>query len=330
MMHYMIFVYQCGKMKTVQIINKKLLGMKTAKYGEYITLNKPLLVLYVLSEYKKGHVRMFDYASEVKPNLKMLLRNYGPARRGYATDMPFWRLRHDEFWDLNNAELCSTNGVREPEESELIKFKVSGGFDKESYTALTMKPTLIDELANEVANKFIPQENRILLMTELGFDVKINNDIQDELLNGIISIQRDIEKIKSNKQLSETTKQKMINARVGQGEFREECLKLYPLCPVTGIFFNALLRASHIKPWSHCVNARERLDPHNGIMLAAHIDALFDGGWISFENNGTILKSNKLDLQTCESINLPDSIKPFRANSYDYLEWHRNRVFEKK
>ena len=64
-------------------------------------------------------------------------------------------------------------------------------------------------------------------------------------------------------------------------------------------------------------------------MLAAHIDALIDGGWISFENNGTILKSIKLDLQTCKSINLPDSIKPFRADSYDYLEWHRDRVFEK-
>jgi putative restriction endonuclease len=38
-----------------------------------------------------------------------------------------------------------------------------------------------------------------------------------------------------------------------------------------------MLRASHIKPWSDCSN-RERLDPLNGLLLVAHIDALFDNG----------------------------------------------------
>jgi putative restriction endonuclease len=33
-------------------------------------------------------------------------------------------------------------------------------------------------------------------------------------------------------------------------------------------------------------NCEERLDPHNGLMLAAHIDTLFDSGLISFANEG--------------------------------------------
>jgi putative restriction endonuclease len=41
-----------------------------------------------------------------------------------------------------------------------------------------------------------------------------------------------------------------------------------------GLTTRALLRASHIKPWSQSTDS-ERLDPANGILLAAHIDALF-------------------------------------------------------
>ena len=51
-----------------------------------------------------------------------------------------------------------------------------------------------------------------------------------------------------------------------------------PACLVTGMTFAPLLRASHIKPWAACENGNERLDPYNGIILAAHIDILFDQG----------------------------------------------------
>lgn len=64
---------------------------------------------------------------------------------------------------------------------------------------------------------------------------------------------------------------------------------LYPACPVTGTTFAPLLRTSRIKPWAACEDGNERLDPFNGIILAAHIDILFDQGWISFESDGHLL-----------------------------------------
>jgi len=46
--------------------------------------------------------------------------------------------------------------------------------------------------------------------------------------------------------------------------------------------------SSHIKPWRSSSNV-ERLDGSNGLMLAPHVDLLFDQGYISFENNGDVI-----------------------------------------
>ena len=55
----------------------------------------------------------------------------------------------------------------------------------------------------------------------------------------------------------------------------------------------ALLRASHIVPWSDC-NDELRLDVHNGLLLSALWDAAFDPGLVSFADDGTPLFGPKL------------------------------------
>ncbi|THD53844.1 HNH endonuclease [Enterobacteriaceae bacterium ML5] len=139
--------------------------------------------------------------------------------------------------------------------------------------------------------------------------------------------QQDLLLIRQDKSLDETTKERLVAARLGQGEFRKKCLKLNPTCAVTGYAFAPMLRASHIKPWSACNSATERLDPYNGLMLAAHIDILFDQGWISFSNDGYILLSNELDRTIINQLSLTGKkIKPFPYASYCYLEWHREHM----
>ncbi len=51
--------------------------------GEQRAPHKPLLLLYVLSQYQRGHARMFDYASEIRDELHSLLERFGPQRRQY-------------------------------------------------------------------------------------------------------------------------------------------------------------------------------------------------------------------------------------------------------
>ena len=57
---------------------------------------------------------------------------------------------------------------------------------------------------------------------------------------------------------------------------------------------NELLVASHIKPWS-ISDANEKLDIHNGLLMCPNHDKLFDRGYISFDDTGRILISEKLD-----------------------------------
>lgn len=122
----------------------------------------------------------------------------------------------------------------------------------------------------------------------------------------------------------------LIKARLEQGNFRQNVLKLYPSCPLTDLDVRSLLIASHIKPWSKC-NNEERLDPFNGLMLAPHIDALFDSGLITFETDGTIKISPKIDLENQKRLGIfPDMKLKIEPESEKYFEYHRNHVFQKE
>ena len=122
----------------------------------------------------------------------------------------------------------------------------------------------------------------------------------------------------------------LIKARQGQGRFRQKLLELYPNCPLTGLDVRSLLIASHIKPWSKC-NNEERLDPFNGLMLAPNIDALFDSGLITFDTNGTIKISPKIDLENQKRLGIsPDLKLKIKPESKKYFEYHRNHVFQKE
>lgn len=122
----------------------------------------------------------------------------------------------------------------------------------------------------------------------------------------------------------------LIKARLGQGIFRQNVLEQYPSCPLTGLDIQPLLIASHIKPWSVC-NNNERLDPFNGLMLAPHIDALFDKGLITFDPDGTIKISPKIDLENQKRLGISPNMKlKIRPKSKKYFEYHRNHVFQKE
>ncbi|WP_410488879.1 HNH endonuclease [Aeromonas hydrophila] len=67
-------------------------------------------------------------------------------------------------------------------------------------------------------------------------------------------------------------------------------------CRVTGVTNKALLIASHIKPWSKCVDNEERLNGHNGLLPSPHINNLFDHGMLTFSDTGVFPASPSLDV----------------------------------
>jgi putative restriction endonuclease len=131
--------------------------------------------------------------------------------------------------------------------------------------------------------------------------------------------------------IDETTRKQLTDARRGQGVFRRRVLQVEPICRITGIEKPTLLRASHIKPWRACDTAHERLDGFNGLMLAPHIDFLFDRGLIGFEDDGRALFSSQLTDADTQKLGLHHverpPRRPFRRESSSYFQHHRANVF---
>ena len=128
-------------------------------------------------------------------------------------------------------------------------------------------------------------------------------------------------------ELAATEKKALIDARIGQGRFRRDVIKLHKACPITGVANADLLIASHIKAWkSDCTNL-ERLDPHNGLLLAPHVDKLFDRGFISFSEGGEMLVRDRATKEVLKKWGIPQGKrlpKPSLAQRR-YMDFHREK-----
>lgn len=155
-----------------------------------------------------------------------------------------------------------------------------------------------------------------------------------ELLGGadeidIVGDQQE-QSIKGRTDIGDTTKEQLVKSRRGQGVFKANVRLNEKGCRVTGITDPQHLRASHIKPWKDSSD-EEKLNGLNGLLLAPHIDHLFDKGYISFEDKGNVIVSTKLDQSVLDNwgISTEKNVGPFNSHQSVFLEYHRNKVFKK-
>ncbi|GMV58067.1 MAG: hypothetical protein AMXMBFR72_11790 [Betaproteobacteria bacterium] len=139
-------------------------------------------------------------------------------------------------------------------------------------------------------------------------------------------------RIVSGTKIENTEAERLVKQRIGQDCFRAALLALWDhRCAVTGLDVPELLRASHAKPWADCESDRERLDPFNGFLLAPHLDALFDGGWITFAGNGEMLLSPRVSdsIESAFLIGVPRHLRWVTEEHVPFLAYHRKNVFRR-
>jgi hypothetical protein len=136
-----------------------------------------------------------------------------------------------------------------------------------------------------------------------------------------------LKRIVSSPAYTPKMKAQLGQARIGQGQFRKAVQMREPACRVTRITQSAYLVASHIKPWAVCAGA-EHLDGANGLMLAPHIDHLFDTGRISFSDGGGLLLAPGFDPAILRAWNIDENLNvgPFAFDQARYLAYHRQYV----
>lgn len=272
------------------------------KKGDQRAPHKPLLLLYVLSQYKQGHKRLFDYETEIQQPLLDLLTSFGPARKRHYPNMPFWRLKGDGFWQLENTQSCldPQKESNQPTIKRLVECHVQGGFDESTYRLIAKQPKRIDKLAQQILSEHFPESVQDTIANRLGFS------------------------------LAEINKQR-------DPKFRQMVLRAYNYqCAVCGYNLKqdcvpVGLEAAHVK-WKQsgglCVI-------NNGLALCSIHHSAFDMGAIGLDSNLKLLVSGGVNGNDIieklfwdfegKQIFLPKTKEDYLQDKF--VEWHFREVF---
>lgn len=153
--------------------------------------------------------------------------------------------------------------------------------------------------------------------------------VHDKNNNEVIEETQKIEKEVEQLNIDEESKKAIINVRVNQGKFRDLLLKRYNnKCCLCAVKNQEFLITSHIKPWAKS-EPKEKSDIDNGFLMCPNHDRLFDKGYITFDDDGTIIISKKLSKNNMMFLNVDSKmhIEQLTKGNKKYLEFHRKKVF---
>ena len=126
-----------------------------------------------------------------------------------------------------------------------------------------------------------------------------------------------------------TERSALVQARRGQGLFRENVRVVEHACRITRVDRMEHLIASHIRPWRDSSN-EQRLDGENGLLLTPTVDHLFDKGFISFEDTGQVIVSPVADSVSLKRMGVDRdqrlNVGHFSQGQRTYLDYHRENV----
>lgn len=168
--------------------------------------------------------------------------------------------------------------------------------------------------------------NRIgirFFLKRIGVSIPVNPD-QFTLL----PLNQDPHKILELNLPTVTERSGLVTSRVGQGAYRKRIIHRWEYkCAVTNFNKLDILIASHIVPWSKASD-HERLDVNNGLLLSPTYDALFDKHLITFDNNGKIQLSEKIEFSAYQKIGVTgkEQITDLSMYNIQYLDRH-NQIF---
>ena len=121
--------------------------------------------------------------------------------------------------------------------------------------------------------------------------------------------------------------------RLYKSNLKVESKEIYKkeICYMEKLDYPSLV-ASHIKPWRICMKEHkinEAYDFNNGLLLSRGMDALFDKGYISFNDDGTIIISERLSEEVREHLKrYTIDLKILNTERLKYLKYNRENVFK--
>ena len=263
--------------------------------------HKPLLVLWGIGRCLKGQARLVSYR-EADRELIRLLRSFGPHRRTIHTEDPFWRLKNDDVWEIQNEDRVVVGPGGNAHKSSLFRHDIHAGFPESIDAELRASEELAEQLARSLVDAHFPTTLHDEILQAVGIDAGFQQS----------------------------------RRRRRDSSFRDAVLRAYGYrCAVChfAVRLNDVpiaLDAAHIK-WHR---ARGPDEVRNGIALCSLHHRLFDKGAFTLSQDRSVAVAKTASGSGFdESLGRFDS-KPISRPSDDgdapdprFSKWHEREVF---
>jgi len=154
-------------------LRARIAGLSVWKRGGQRAPHKPLLLLYGFGQLAQG-IRDLPF-STVEPALKSLLREFGPPRKAYHPEYPFWWLQTDALWDVEADELVMRAGHNAPTLTSLRTLNPVGRLPEEVTAPLHAHPGLVGELAHLLLGAHFPTSLHREILDAVSLDLELTS-----------------------------------------------------------------------------------------------------------------------------------------------------------
>ncbi len=240
-------------------IKEKFQNLTLWRRGGERAPHKPLLILYALGRLLRDEKRFIVF-EDIDLEVSQLLMDFGPERKSYHAEYPFWRLQKDEIWELNQTENIHVTKSGDVRKRDLIREEVAGGFPSDIFQELQADSQLFQEIVQGLLDSNFPPSVHEDILQSVGIDIAAS----------ALQKKRD-------------------------PKFRDKILRAYEYkCAVCGFDVRLghhpiALEAAHIK-WKQAGGPDEEI---NGLALCTLHHKLFDRGAFTLTANLEIMISDR-------------------------------------
>ncbi len=281
-------------------------GINVWSRGSERAPHKPLLVLYALGQLSRGGSNSVAFR-DVAPKLTELLKEFGPTRKSYHPEYPFWRLQNDGVWVIDDADQLERHARQtDIPKRELLDKDAHAHFTDEIAQQLERSPSLVADVAFRLLDAHFPASIHQDILNTVGLDVT----------------------------LTET-----VTRRKRDPSFRGRILTAYEYaCAVCGFdvrLGNQVMgvEAAHIQ-WHQAGGPDE--EP-NGLALCSLHHKAFDLGAFTIDSDRVLVVSEQAHgqrgftewLLTFHGQPVRPPLREAYSPAADYLEWHERQVFKR-
>ena len=151
-------------------IRERFRKLKVWQRGDQRAPHKPLLLLLALARCLRLQQPQINFV-EIEDDLLRLLKDFGPARRSYHPEFPFWHLQTGGFWEMTRRlEIAPRTGNNNPSAAELRRKNASAGFTEDVWKTLKSDHQLVFDLAHDLLEEHFPSSIHGDILSAVGLE----------------------------------------------------------------------------------------------------------------------------------------------------------------